>query len=402
MSSISAVIDTHPDNRRDTAPPFVAVTLIDEGRAVSLARADGTQCRFHALWLREFALDADTREATSGQRRITSSDIPATTRVVAAHLDAAGMLQVRFEPGARTTAFPGQWLAEHAYDIERGTGRGWFARDVQTWDARLAGSVPVADLETLRAERRALAGWLAGIRRFGVARLTGGPVENGALLQVAALFGYVRETNYGRLFEVRTEINPSNLAYTSLGLQAHTDNPYRDPVPTLQILYCLENSAEGGDSTVVDGFRVVERLRAQAPDAFDLLARYCARFEYAGSPGVRLRARRPIIELAPDGEVIAVRFNNRSIAPATDVPYEHMEAWLDACRRFSELVDDPSMAVTFKLEPGECFIVDNTRVLHARNGYSGSGTRWLQGCYAERDGLLSTLAAIEHETGERF
>ena len=37
---------------------------------------------------------------------------------------------------------------------------------------------------------------------------------------VAALFGFVRETNYGKWFEVRTEVNPANLAYTGLGLQA--------------------------------------------------------------------------------------------------------------------------------------------------------------------------------------
>ncbi len=59
------------------------------------------------------------------------------------------------------------------------------------------------------------------------------------------------------------------------------------------------------------------------------------------------------------------------------------------------------MEVTFKLSPGESFIVDNTRVLHARKGYSGAGSRWLQGCYADKDGLLSTLAAIETQNGRR-
>ena len=58
------------------------------------------------------------------------------------------------------------------------------------------------------------------------------------------------------------------------------------------------------------------------------------------------------------------------------------------------------MAVTFKLAPGECFIVDNTRVLHGRKAYSCAGSRWLQGCYADKDGLLSTLAAIESQRGE--
>ena len=76
-----------------------------------------------------------------------------------------------------------------------------------------------------------------------------------------------------------------------------------------------------------------------------------------------------------------------------------MGAYYDAYRRFGEIIDDPAMAVSFKLEPGECFLVDNTRVLHARSGYSGAGSRWLQGCYADKDGLLSTLASLRHEAG---
>jgi gamma-butyrobetaine dioxygenase len=52
------------------------------------------------------------------------------------------------------------------------------------------------------------------------------------------------------------------------------------------------------------------------------------------------------------------------------------------------------LAVNFKLNPGECFITDNTRVLHARTAYSGTGTRWLQGCYVDKDGLLSTISTM--------
>jgi gamma-butyrobetaine dioxygenase len=72
-----------------------------------------------------------------------------------------------------------------------------------------------------------------------------------------------------------------------------------------------------------------------------------------------------------------------------------MEAYYAAYRQFAEIIDDPAMEVTFRLSPGESFLVDNTRVLHARKGYSGAGTRWLQGCYADKDGLYSTLAAMQ-------
>ena len=94
-----------------------------------------------------------------------------------------------------------------------------------------------------------------------------------------------------------------------------------------------------------------------------------------------------------------MRFNNRSAAAFTDIPFDKMKAYYRAYRRFGEMVDDPQMQVDFKLQPGECFIVDNTRVLHARTGYSGDGSRWLQGCYPDKDGMKSTLAAMMSDRG---
>ncbi|MEX3011397.1 gamma-butyrobetaine dioxygenase [Hoeflea sp. TYP-13] len=371
-----------------------SVTAFEDGSGLQLYLSDGTNPRFHAVWLRDNALDEETRAPGNGQRLITLSDIPENVGIKSAGTDGQ-TLTVIFTPEDKSVTYPAPWLQANAYDTKAAKPAGWLAETIQTWDSTSFDNVPTGDFAAIHSDPDALRDWLADIRRFGFARLADGPTESGSLLEVVKPFGYVRETNYGKWFEVRTEVNPTNLAYTGLGLQAHTDNPYRDPVPTLQILYCLENSAEGGDSIVVDGFRVAQRLRQENPEGFGLLSGHCARFEYAGSEGVQLRSRRPMIELSPDGELIAVRFNNRSAAPIVDVPYEHMAAYYDAYRRFADIIDDPAMGVAFKLEPGESFIVDNTRVLHARNGYSGAGSRWLQGCYADKDGLLSTLAALE-------
>lgn len=373
-----------------------SLEILDGGKALAFDPPGGTRRRFHAIWLRDNAFDETTRAPGNGQRLITLGDIPADIKIGAAHIE-AGQLHVTFQPEGRSIAFDLGWLEQHAYDGISDRPAGWTAPEIETWDTTLSPRIPIGEFNAVGSDQQALGSWLHGVRRFGFGKLTGGPLESGALFGVADLFGYVRETNYGRHFEVRTEVNPSNLAYTGLGLQAHTDNPYRDPVPTLQILYCLENSAEGGENMVVDGFRAAERLRDENPHGFDLLTRYCARFEYAGSAGVCLQSRRPMIELAPDGELIGIRFNNRSAAALTDIPYDDMAGYYAAYRRLGEIIDDPSMEVTFKLSPGECFIVDNTRVLHARKGYSGAGSRWLQGCYADKDGLLSTLAAIEQQ-----
>lgn len=378
---------------------IVSVEVIDGGNAVRVNWHDGPPSRFHAAWLRDNSPDPGTRSADNGQKLITVGDIPTNIAVSAARAINGEAVEISFTPGATPVHFSAGFLAAGIYDRPRVTERGRTAPGVETFDAALCDRLPTGRFDEIRRDRLALGHWLAAVRRFGVALLTDGPVESGALCDVAALFGYVRETNYGRYFDVRSEVKPSNLAYTGLGLQAHTDNPYRDPAPTLQILYCLENSADGGESLVVDGFAAAQRLRDEDGAAFDMLSGYCARFEYAGTPGVRLRAKRPMIELAPDGELAAIRFNNRSTAAIVDVPYDLVPEYYRAWRAFAAIIDDPAMAVTFRLDPGQCFIVDNTRVLHARTAYTGTGTRWLQGCYPDRDGLLSTLAAIEEETG---
>ena len=98
-----------------------------------------------------------------------------------------------------------------------------------------------------------------------------------------------------------------------------------------------------------------------------------------------------MIVLSPDKKLNAIHFNNRSIAPIRDIPYNDMVNYYKAYRKFSNIIDDPKMAIEFNLKPGQCFIVDNSRVLHARTAYYGSGNRWLQGCYADKDGLLSSI-----------
>ena len=368
-----------------------SVTVSAEGDFLTLTL--GTHClRFHAIWLRDNSNDPETRAPSNGQRLIALRDIPADTKIAEAGLE-GGALEVRFLPEDKTISYDLAWLEAHAYDRAQDAAAGWLPAGVEPWDAGLMAAVPTGDFAALEAGGPALDDWLGAVVRYGFAKIVNAPVEEGALFRVVDLFGHVRETNYGRHFEVRTEVNPTNLAFTGLGLQAHTDNPYRDPVPTIQVLYCLESSAAGGENMVVDGFAAALRLREENEAYFNVRAAHCARFEYAGEEGVCLTSRRPMIELAPDGELIAVRFNNRSCAAITDVPFDQMALYYAAYRRLGEIIDDTAMEVTFRLNPGEAFVVDNTRVLHARKGYSGEGTRWLQGCYADKDGLRSAYDA---------
>ncbi len=366
-----------------------------DGAWVSVLWRDGFTARFHAVWLRDNALDPDTRDPGNGQRLISVLDIPAHTTLSHAYVNDNNALCVGFSPERKSGVFPGDWLRQHHYDKPAPTDAAWLASAITCWDNTLGQALPTVSFPVAQSDPQVLKTWLAAIRRYGFATMSDLPTDSGALLRVVDLFGYVRETNYGRWFEVRSHVNPSNLAFTGLALQAHTDNPYRDPVPTLQLLACLENAVEGGDSIVVDGFNAVKTLQQECAESFDLLSRYCAQFEFRGEQGVCLQAYKPMIELSVDSELIAVRFNNRSAAPFARIPFDKMAAYYAAYQTFAEIINRESMAIHFTLSPGDLFIVDNTRVMHARTGFSGGGSRWLQGCYADKDSLYSTLTVLE-------
>ena len=235
------------------------------------------------------------------------------------------------------------------------------------------------------------------LARRGIALLHDCGIEPGTVLEVADTFGFVRETNYGTLFDVVAEPDPVNLAYTPLGLPAHTDNPYRDPCPTVQLLHCLVAATDGGASRFVDGFAAAACLQAENPVAFATLTTTDATFRYH-STGVDLRARRSLIEVDNDGTVTAVAVNNRSMEPLR-ANRTDMVSFYDAYRSFVDLLDRDELAIEIALRPGEVVAFDNRRVLHGRRAFRSTERRHLQGCYIDIDAIHSTA---QQAAAERF
>ena len=132
---------------------------------------------------------------------------------------------------------------------------------------------------------------------------------------------------------------PGNLAFTSRAIRPHTDNPYRDPAPTVQLLHCLRAAGEGGDTGLVDGFAAAADFRAADPESFGTLARTPVSFGYVDKE-TELRASLPLIQLSPSGRVRGVRFNNRSMRPLRR-PYAEVTAFYAAYRRWAELLAQP-------------------------------------------------------------
>ncbi len=318
-----------------------------------------------------------------------SRTFPVDLRVDEAHVE-GGDLQVVFAPDGHQTTYDVDGLLALATAPSRDQ-RNESAKHLWRTAADL-GAMTSTRWEDYLEDRGPV---LRSVVERGFALLSGVPVREGQVTDVVETFGFVRETNYGRIFDVRVEERASNLAFTGLAITPHTDNPYRDPVPTLQLLHCLTNAAEGGDSGLVDGFAAATHLREVDAHAFEVLTTTPVGYRF-DSADAHLEAHAPLIGLDAAGRIREVRFNNRSMqVPAME--RERSAAFYAAYRAFAELLLDPAAHVGFRMGPGDCLVFDNTRLLHARTAFEAVGGRHLQGTYADLDGLLSTLAVVEQD-----
>ena len=349
---------------------------------------------YPAVWLRDNCPCTDCAVPGSGQKLFGITDLPRPDEIRIDHADedSDGNLTVVFAPDGHKSHFPADWLAAHRpgrnlpYDDR--------AEDAKVlWQAAdFADELPSATWDAFAQDRATLATCLESLLLNGFFILRDVPVQDRAVLAVAEVFGFVRDTNYGELFEVRVEENPANLAFSALPITPHTDNPYRDPVPTIQLLHCLTNASEGGDSGLVDGFHAAATLRREEPDAFDILTRTPVTFRYLDAQA-ELAATNSLIGLDALGRIKQIRFNNRSMRPVA-LPPDEITPFYTAYRAFAELLYRDEARLDFRLEPGDCVVFDNTRTLHARTGFTASGHRHLQGCYADLDSAASTLAVL--------
>jgi gamma-butyrobetaine dioxygenase len=198
------------------------------------------------------------------------------------------------------------------------------------------------------------------------------------------------------VFDVRSVAQPENLAYSDLGLGLHTDNPYREPVPGFQALHVLIASPDGGESLFGDGFAIAEHLRGAYPDDFAILTRTAVPFLYR-SRDAELYAERPLIQLTCGGDVSAVHYNSRSIAPLRLAPRD-AAPFYGAYRRFAALLRDRQFQLQIGLGDGDLAVFDNQRILHGRSAFSSARhPRHLRGCYLTRDSVYSEAALLRRE-----
>lgn len=374
-------------------PPELTV----EPEALTLRWPDGACTRLDSLWLRDNRFE--NRDPHSGQRLIDILDLPESPRIRSAGWQGTRLQVSWVDEPDQSASFALEWLTRQSAGPRK--LRPELERQLWLEGATMNASRDFAWLSCgqLHEDPQARLAWSTRLLQQGMAFLSDVPCTDSGILDAMAPLGQVSTTNYGLTFDVRSVPQPENLAYSDLGLGLHTDNPYREPVPGFQSLHALVTSTEGGDSLFADGFALAEHLRVTDPDSFAMLSQTRVPFHYQ-SREADLFAERPLVQLDCRGQVAAVHYNNRSIAPLPPTGAGTREFYA-AYRRFAALLREPQFQVRFRLRNGDLVMFDNLRVLHGRTAFlSARQPRHLKGCYLSRDSVFSTVGLLRRQSGQ--
>ena len=344
----------------------------------------GLKKEIHPFWLRERVSGDNFVDKKTQQRLFDPTTLQGDIKINNLNLS-NDHLEITFNDGAYTKLAIQNILKEFS-----NTNEVKFINKIK-WDSTLK-NLNYFEFKDNFFEEEEMYKALISFYKYGFVIFKKVPTKNNFLVQFANSIGSIRRTNFGEYFNVKSKPNPNDLAYTSLPLAPHTDNPYRNPVPCIQILHCIENQVSGGYSTLVDGYTVTEELKKDYPDYYKILTEIKVRYQFIDQD-VFLEDWAEMIQLDENKNFKQVRFSPRlDFVPLIDK--EKLDLYYLARNKISELYNSNKYRLEFKLSPGDLLMMDNHRLLHGRTSYDANeGNRFLQGCYIDYD---STEGKMKH------
>ena len=371
--------------------PYTVKTVNFNAKQLDVHWDDGRASVFHAIWLRDNCACGKCKHPKALERTYMFFDH--TQPEIKAIQVVQGMgVVVEFLQGTEqhSSQFSWSWLRHHCYSKEALAERQPIKR---LWDAQHQHNLVVVDFNDYFTTDNGVKAWMDALLKDGIVLLRGVPTVSGKLIEVANRVGPVRNSNFGEFYDVISMPNPNAVAYTSLGLELHTDLVNWGSPPDIQMLCCLANSVVGGGSIFADGFRVAQDLRQEDPESFQLLSSHPLTYRFHDQ-SCDIATDALALELDPYGQLKRIRFNNW-LRSSVQLPAELIEPMYGAIAALWKRLRDKKYHLTTRLAAGELITYDNSRVLHGRESFdANTGNRHLQGCYMNREEIASKRAVL--------
>ena len=342
--------------------------------------------RFSPFWLRDHCHSKESLNPDTLQRQVDTFAIPVDLAPAGLEIgDGGRALHIVWKHGG-TSVLPAAFL----WNIVRSDGRETAPRR-RLWDrAAMGDNFPGMTHAEIMSGDEGLLRWLSMVEEYGFALASGTPPSVAATKELVTRIGYVRETIFGGMWDFTANLAFKDTAYTSAAIGPHTDGTYSIDSPGYQLFHCLQFDGSGGESTLVDGFKIAQQIRQSDPAAFEALSTIRVPAQYLGD-GVHLRAEHPVIGLDHNGDFAQIAYNNYDRAPFR-LPTPRMHEFYRALKLFNMAVNDPSNEITMRLAPGTALLFDNWRTLHGRRAYQGF--RRLCGAYLNKEDFDSKLRVL--------
>ena len=347
---------------------------------INILFSNNKEDNFLNIWLRDHAKDEDSWDHRSNQRKIFTAKLDPKLHIKKAILkDNGKSVDILWSDLKKPINYTSNFFLENSNKSQK------INKNIQIWDKKDIGEEIYTDFQNT-ITNDGFKEFLEKLYKFGFVVIQNCKTEMSSVEKIANKIGYVRESIFGGLWSFESNNDMADSAYTQDELRPHTDSTYSNDAPGLQLLLCCHYEATGGESIMVDGFKIAEKIYKENKDLYTLLSEIEVTGQYIGD-GVFLEAKRPIFKLNSNKELVQVSFNNYDRAPFR-MDDEKTLKFYDAIREFDLIANNREYQWRHILKPGELLIFNNWRILHGRGSFKGD--RKMSGCYINKEDFDSS------------
>ncbi|KAI7777761.1 Gamma-butyrobetaine dioxygenase [Diaporthe eres] len=387
---------------------------------------DRSWVKLSKLYLRDTCQCSKCVSPSSGRKTFATCDVPTVPRLrdpdsESIRLKTDGSLEITWEDDfltgdKHTSVYPREFLERLIYN----DGAANYASRPRRlfWDK----ATFQHDMESRAVT---YSGWMEGDTEFAVAVMNlfrhgllfmrGVPKSRHSVQRIAEKIGVLQSTMRGLTWDVISQPGAEHAAGNNRHLGLHQDLLYCQTPPRIKFLHCLENECEGGVSLFSDGLNAASVLEWKDWRNYNVLQTQHVTYWYQRA-GHCLEMRRPVIDPGPsDGpkfvswspafqgpfrvaehkKILALPSRRGTLPGLGTTVMEALPAWSKAAGAFRDILESPENVVKYRLQPGDCVILDNKRVLHGRTEVDASaGLRHLRGAYVDGQALHSTFVNL--------
>ena len=344
-------------------------------KELNIQFSDKVEDNFPLIWLRDHAKDELNWDERSNQRKTFTALIDSNLKIKEASiLENGKSLSILWSDLNSAIKYSHDFLRKNILSQKTNTS------NLKLWKSDDVNEKTFIDYE-LATSNKGFKVFLKRLYDYGFCVIKDCKKEINTVEKIAKKIGYVRQSIFGGLWSFESNENMADSAYTSEELRPHTDATYSNDAPGLQLLLCCHYNAQGGESIMVDGFKIADVIKREHKDLFDILSTVEVPGNYVGD-GVFLESKRPIFKLNSNKEIVQVSFNNYDRA-AFRLENDLMIKFYEAIKKFDLMANHEDFQWKYVLKPGELLIFNNWRILHGRKAFKGS--RKMSGCYINKE-----------------